>query len=213
LLRAFYYAEQIPRYRIDNKATFHIIYSCAATVDDISDFPNLARHLEPYKALMATRRETAQGKKPWFHLHWPRSTRYFEEPAIVSVRQTQQPVFSYSPQSAYCDLAVNVLSTRRGSQEEPLFSPHLAKTVLQRCALYLNSKFVENWLRMNGKMKGDTFQIDQGPLKRVPIPRGLLESSELSKSLDGVWEGMEQHGQGEGEVREAVEDVLNRLLW
>ena len=58
---------------------------------------------------------------------------------------------------------------------------------LKVLSVYLNTHFVHDWLRQNGKMKGDTFQIDRGPLEKIPIPKELFEQSNLHKSFLGLY--------------------------
>jgi hypothetical protein len=198
IIRQFSYADRISRFEFYGPALHRLIYSSTETVNDLSTFPRLESHLRPYMSLMSTRRETAAGSKPWFHLHWPRTQALFESSKIVAVRQTSAPRFAYVAGPIYFDLAVNVL-----------VASHLPDCVLRRCALVLNSSPIAQWLRENGKMKGEMFQVDQGPLTKVPIPRDVLEGTALSYALDRIWELRALRRMQDEEVLKMVDDALS----
>jgi hypothetical protein len=199
IIRHFSYAESIGAFEFIGEANHRLIYSSTETVDDISDFSHIADHLLPYRALLETRRETANGQKPWFHLHWPRTQELFESPKIVSVRMTPRPRFAFVRDAIYFDLAVNVL-----------VAPMLSEEVLKRCSLVLNSGIVAQWLRDNGKMKGEMFQVDKGPLEKVPIPRAILENTPLSAVLDTIWERRTKERLSDGDVISLTDQALEQ---
>src|SRR5206468_6578667 len=105
-------------------------------------------------------------------LHWPRKERIFIGPKIISVRQTIRPLFAFSDEPAYCDLSVNIIRHRQNDED-----------LLKALAAYLSSRRVREWLQLNGKMKGNIFQIDRGPLEKIPIPRDLFDRADLFESL------------------------------
>ena len=63
---------------------------------------------------MDDRRETLNGRIPWFSLHWARSKEFFEgEPRILSVRKCSKPTFTYVETDAYVQMAFNIIKSKR----------------------------------------------------------------------------------------------------
>ena len=107
------------------------------------------------------RRETREGKRAWWHLHWPRDPALFTGgPRLLAARQARRPVFAWAEGECWVDLAVNVLRLRDGGRGE-----------LERLLALLRGSAFERWYRARGKRKGDILQIDAGPLLRFPVQR------------------------------------------
>ena len=160
----------------------NIIYSTGDTVGRDSEIPNLALFLRPCRPLMDARRETANGKRKWFQLHWPRVQSLFESPGIVAVRMAKQPVFAWTDGGIYFDLSVNLIIPKNADHGKLLF-------------LYLQTEFVKLWLKHRGKMKGGVYQVDGKPLRSIPVPdfsrfRGKQDVESVSK-FAADWFGVE----------------------
>ena len=53
----------------------------------------------------------------------------------------------------------------------------------------LNSKLIEFWLRYQGKMQGDNFQIDKEPLMNIPIYKpNQDEEDKIVAIVDKIYE-------------------------
>lgn len=135
----------------------HIIYTTRNNATNSKKIPSIISHLKPCRVLMDERRETLNGDRKWYQIHWPRDEKYFLKPGIVAVRMGKTPTFAWTKGGIYFDLAVNMIIPK---------NKKTGKAILH----YLNSEFVASWLRHCGKMKGDSFQLDVGPLKSIPIP-------------------------------------------
>jgi len=119
--------------------------------------PHILEHLEKYRPIMEERRENKSGSIEYFNLHWPRDEEFFSEgPKVLSLRKCpNRPVFSYTEDDCYVMLSFNVIKTER------LNSKYL--TAL------LNSNLIAFWLKYQGKMQGDLYQVDKGPLMNIPV--------------------------------------------
>lgn len=135
----------------------YLLYLTESTCPDISKYKNLHMHLAKYKEIMEERRETQQGRREWYHLHWPKDSSFFENEGIVSVRMTSEPTFCWNPGSIYFDLGVNVIKMEN-------------KKIMKLLFTYLCSPLVSAWLRNYGKVKGSQLQVDGAPLENIPVP-------------------------------------------
>ncbi len=116
----------------------------------------LMEHLDKYREIMEARRENINGKRDFFHLHWPRNEMFFQEGAkILSVRKCDIPTFVYTDIPAYVMMAINIIKTKRIN--------------LKYLTGILNSKLVTFWLKHRGKMQGTNYQIDKQPLLSIPL--------------------------------------------
>lgn len=134
----------------------------------------LIRHLERFRPLMERRRETRMGRMKYYHVHWPRREEFFlSGPKILAARKCARPTFTYTEREAYVMMSFNVIRTERVS--------------MKYLAALLNSRLMQFWFRLRGKMQGDAFQMDTAPILRapvrVPLPDMLEEAEKLSGAL------------------------------
>lgn len=134
----------------------------------------LIRHLERFRPLMERRRETRMGRMKYYHVHWPRREEFFlSGPKILAARKCARPTFTYTEREAYVMMSFNVIRTERVS--------------MKYLAALLNSRLMQFWFRLRGKMQGDAFQMDTAPILRAPVrvphPDMLEEAERLSGAL------------------------------
>ena len=134
----------------------------------------LIRHLERFRPLMERRRETRMGRMKYYHVHWPRREEFFlSGPKILAARKCARPTFTYTEREAYVMMSFNVIRTERVS--------------MKYLAALLNSRLMQFWFRLRGKMQGDAFQMDTAPILRAPVrvphPDMLEEAERLSVFL------------------------------
>ncbi|MCS6886503.1 MAG: N-6 DNA methylase [Acidobacteriota bacterium] len=140
-------------------------------------YPTVIAYLERYKPLLASRRETLKGARRWFELHWPRSPFLHHGPRIISLRQTPKPLFSLVEEDCYFDLSVNILKAEN--------------TILLRAlGVYLNTRFVREYLFVHGKHKGQIYQVDAEQLKTIPVPEQLLAETPLRCTFVQLYEAV-----------------------
>jgi len=114
-------------------------------------------HLDKYRPIMEERRENKSGSILYYNLHWPRDEKFFKKGGkIISLRKCpKRPIFSYTDIDCYVMLSFNVIKTNRLN--------HKYLTGL------LNSDLMAFWLKYQGKMQGDLYQVDKAPLMDLPI--------------------------------------------
>jgi hypothetical protein len=99
----------------------------------------------------------------WWHLHWPREARLFEEPRILAVQMSREPRFAYAMSPAYVGFSVNVISTRADVTDTGLWT-------LESLLPVLNSSWAVSWFETHGKQRGVNLDITGGTLKQFPLP-------------------------------------------
>ena len=79
-IKGFLFGGDIARYN-QVSAPQKIIY--LTRQDIIKDKPNFESRIAKDREKLSKRRETQQGKIPWYALHWPRDQKIFEQPKIL----------------------------------------------------------------------------------------------------------------------------------
>ena len=193
------YHTHVARYRLPETAQ-RLLYLTRRGSETLDDMPNIEGHLRRFKPVMEARRETKNGRIPWFALHWPRHPRFFEGPAIVSLRKTPRPCFCSTPGGHMFSLATNLILPPEGLD------------ILSLLAI-LNSDVVAFWLQHRGKKQGSQLQVDTAPLQRIPLPTlSMTERAELSRRADEMQRLMLRRDAPEAAQKiDALDAEINRL--
>ena len=165
-VRPYYTAADISRYWSRSAPTQWLLYLNRDTAPDLTALPNIARHLSRFRPLLERRRETQLGKVAWWHLHWPRESRLFEQPRILAVQMCLEPRFAYVESPTYVGFSINVIVSQTETTEGNL-NATLGLTGLEAI---LNSRFAREWFSSNAKRRGVNLDITGGTLKNFPIP-------------------------------------------
>lgn len=172
-VRPYYSAAGITRDWSPPEPTHWLLYLNRDTAPDIALLPHIFRHLSRFRPLLERRRETLQGKIPWWHLHWPRESRLFEEPRILAVQMCREPLFAYVEAPTYVGFSVNLIVSKRRAAETRLIS----ELSLPKLAAALNSQWASEWFSTHAKRRGVNLDITGSTLKDFPIPDNLIEDS------------------------------------
>lgn len=133
----------------------------------------LIGHLERFRPLMERRRETKMGRMKYYHVHWPRREEFFlSGPKILAARKCARPTFTYTEREAYVMMSFNVIRTERVS--------------MKYLAALFNSRLMQFWFRLRGKMQGDAFQMDTAPILRAPVRVPTLSMLEQAERLSDI---------------------------
>ena len=199
LLKPLFEPVDAARYSLKGVNRLELIYSNASQVSKMDKgLPaRIHEHLLRYKKIMDARRETSQGRLPWYCLHWPRDVRLFERgPRIFSVRKCAIPTFSYVDECAYVMMSFNVIKTDRIDQKY--------------LTALLNSKVVRYWLQHKGKMQGGQFQVDKEPLLAIPlVAPPSIEQQRIAKLVDRILQATEKL---QAAVLDSERDRCQRLI-
>lgn len=197
MLKPLYEPSDVDRYAV-HANRLEIIYSNASLGLDLP--PRLRAHLQPFKAVMDERRETRDGRLPWYRLHWPRDPRFFEDGGrVLSVRKCAYPTFVYVEGPAYVMMAFNVIKTPRLNQ--------LYLTGL------LNSTVVAFWLRHRGKLQGHLFQVDKEPLLSIPIYQPPRAQQDLVAAVVKAVIASKRTGNEKASQAARFEQLVNGLVY
>lgn len=136
-----------------------LIYATAATWPNLEDAPTLAAHLRRYRPIMEARRETANGRRAWWHLHWPRDASLWGQQKLIALQMAPRPSFAVAERAAYVSFSANVVLL-----DEVQESLHYVAAVL-------NSSLLARWFDVHGKRRGVGLDISGSLLRRAPVRR------------------------------------------
>lgn len=150
LIKPYYSPKELFRYYGDNINSEWIIYTNSKfkNINEIEQYPNIKAHLDKYNAIITS------DNRP-YGLHRARKEKFFKGEKITSLRKCNIPTFTYTDFDCYVSAMYYVIQTDRFN--------------LKYLTALLNSKLVKFWLKHQGKMQGDIFQVDKEPLLKIPI--------------------------------------------
>lgn len=148
----FYKSSSVQPYRLQ-KHSQYLIYLEGSEGED---HPLVREHLSRYRALLERRREAAEGRIPYYALHWKRKRSIFTGEKILVPQRALRPTFAYSEDPVYASADVYFINQM---QKDPFF-----------LLAYLGSGIVERYLHYLGKRKGSYHELYSKPLGEIPVP-------------------------------------------
>ncbi len=91
----------IDAYYVPDDSGYRIIYITKDT--PIKKFPKTYKHLMAFREKLSNKRETRQGKLPWYSMHWPRYPGLFDAPKVI-LRQTADTLIAAIDTKGYYTL-------------------------------------------------------------------------------------------------------------
>jgi type I restriction-modification system DNA methylase subunit len=153
----------INRYRLilDDE---YILYSVKTASPDIQKA--IENHLTPYKEKLSKKRETKQGKLPWYCLHWARKEGDFTEPKIL-IRQTADNIIGVFDNSNYYPIdSLHTLNLRPSVADKTN-----NEDVLRFLLGILNSKLFKYLYKWKLDEDGKVYpQVKKVNIEWLPIP-------------------------------------------
>ena len=170
LIKQLYTSEQVHRYFTERDNKLNVIYTTSHFKDpnSLNDYPKLKNHLDRFQAIVTST------YKP-YGLHRSRKESFFKGSKILVLRKCSElPVFSYVEFDSFVTQSFNVIKSNR--------------TNLKYLTAILNSNLIRFWLLNKGKMQGDNFQLDTGPLLDIPIFKSNDKKiiSKIAKLIDDI---------------------------
>ena len=150
LVKPFYTTNELDRFYGNNKNNLWVIYTNSSFNDPetIAPYPNIKEHLDKFQEVITS------SNKP-YGLHRAREEDFFKGDKIISLRKCTRPTFTFTDFDCY------VSQTYFSIQTERLNQKYLTGL--------LNSNLIAFWLKYQGKMQGDLYQVDKGPLMNIPV--------------------------------------------
>lgn len=155
----------IHRYITETDTDSELLY--ANSVEELA--PGVLTYLEKFKAILQSRREFKDGKRPWYNLHWARTPKIFNGEKIVVPYRSPENTFAYNDTAFYGTTDMYFI-TQKNSPE----------VNLKALVGILNSKLIYVWLYNRGKRKGEILELFTSPLQEIPI---AIASGEDDKNL------------------------------
>ncbi len=150
---------QISKYHINYDDKLWVFYITKDT--NISEATNIIAYLKKFKPILSSKRETTEGKLPWYSLHWAREKSIFEyEEKIVNSRHALSNIFALETKHYFeqSDIMITVIKDEYYKTFPPKYILGL-----------LNSKLMYVWLLKRGKLKGKSLELYGKPLEEIPI--------------------------------------------
>ncbi|MFN2262287.1 MAG: Eco57I restriction-modification methylase domain-containing protein [Psychroflexus sp.] len=150
IVKPFFTTSELGRFFGINKNKYWVIYTDSSfnKIDSINPYPNLKTHLDKFQDVITS------SNKP-YGLHRAREENFFKGEKIISLRKCARPTFTFTDFDCY------VSQTYFSIQTENLNQKYLTGL--------LNSDLIAFWLKYQGKMQGDLYQVDKAPLMDLPI--------------------------------------------
>ncbi|MHB8898112.1 MAG: Eco57I restriction-modification methylase domain-containing protein [Thermoguttaceae bacterium] len=158
LIRPYHDLCDLGRYHWEASPSRRLIYSTRETWPRLQDFPVLAAHLARFRPILEARRETRQGARAWWHLHWPREPRIWEVPKLVALQMAPRPSFAVAHAPTWSSFSTNVFVPGPQVRED-----------LRYFAAILNSRLLWKWFQHHAKRRGVGLEINGHVLARAPI--------------------------------------------
>ena len=164
LVKPFYTTTELHRFYGTNKNRLWVIYTDSSfnNAEKIEPYPNLKEHLDKFQEVITS------SNKP-YGLHRAREEKFFNGEKIISLRKCARPTFTFTDFDCY------VSQTYFSIQTERLNQRYLTGL--------LNSNLISFWLKYQGKMQGDLYQVDKEPLMNLPIINPTNEIQEKIAEL------------------------------
>jgi len=150
LVKPFFTTTELHRFYGTNKNRLWVIYTDSSfnNAEKIEPYPNLKEHLDKFQEVITS------SNKP-YGLHRAREEKFFNGEKIISLRKCARPTFTFTDFDCYVSQTYFSIQTERLSQ--------------RYLTGLLNSNLIAFWLKYQGKMQGDLYQVDKEPLMNLPI--------------------------------------------
>jgi adenine-specific DNA-methyltransferase len=150
IIKPYYTSSELGKYAAIKKNKLWVIYTDSRFKKDdaIAPYPSIKKHLDKFSAIITS------DNYP-YGLHRARDENFFIGEKIISLRKCGEPTFTYTDFPCYVSQTYNVIKTDRVN--------------LHFLTGLLNSRLIKFWLKHQGKMQGQNFQIDKEPLLSIPL--------------------------------------------
>ena len=174
LIKPFYTTSELDRFYGDRKNSLWVIYTDSSfkNPESIRSYPSIKEHLDKFQDVITS------DNKP-YGLHRAREERFFQGDKIISLRKCARPTFTFTDFDCYVSQTYFSIKTDRLNQK---FLTGL-----------LNSNLIAFWLKYQGKMQGDLYQVDKGPLMNIPVKEPSEQmQNEIEELVTGIIENRQK---------------------
>lgn len=193
IIKPYYTPKEICRYFVNKENKYFIIYTDSSfkNSNKILEYPNIKKHLDLFQDIITSE------NKP-YGLNRARQESIYKEEKILIIRKCgDTPSFSYVDFDSYVSRAYLIIKTNRFN--------------LKSLTALLNSKLIAFWLKKEGKIQGDNYQIDKTPLLNIPLPNFTPHIDEsLSNYVDELMKLAQTNNQAE---MNKIEAKINLIIY
>lgn len=160
-VKPFYKNSMLEKYCSGYKTEEYFIIT--NNIQNISDYPNLKKHLLRYKIILDARYRNfalinADKEGKWYYLYGYRPNTNFEGEKIVTPYRSKGNRFSFSSEPLYGSIDIFYID---------IFDKNFSIFYVLGI---LNSDLILYWLQKNCKKKGENLELYAEPLGKIPIP-------------------------------------------
>lgn len=160
LLRPYHDLCDLRRYWTAEVPSRNLIYATRRTCPEIESFPQLLKHLNRFRRVMESRRETRIAHNQWWHLHWPREERIWTSNKLVVQQMAKRPSFVPAFSPMYVSFSANVFIPATETRED-----------LRYLSGLLNSQILWAWFEHHAKHRGIGLELNGHILQQAPVRR------------------------------------------
>jgi len=195
LIKPYYTTGELKGYYSNPKNKLWLIYTDSSFKrnNSLDNYPNLKKHLNQFTDVITS------DNKP-YGLHRSRDEYFFKgEKIIVQRKCPSKPIFTYTNFDAYVSATFYVIKTNRIN--------------IKYLTGLLNTKLIEFWLRYEGKMQGNNFQLDKEPLMNIPIYKPSNEEEiPIVDLVDKILKAKQDNPEADTTELEAqIDDIVYKL--
>lgn len=183
-----------------------LIYASPETAFSPQTYPVLCRHLERFRPIMERRRETAAGRRAWYHLHWPRRRALFASPKVLIPQLAREPRCCVVEGDAAVGISVNLIAAPDAEAAHAL------------CAI-LNSAWAAKWFGAHAKRRGVGLDIGVACLRAFPLSAAAAKWLDMPArvrqrdvAMSRLADLARQLAAAAPQPCEALEDEINALV-
>jgi hypothetical protein len=160
LLKPYLQSSDCVPYGMIRRPRRYLIYATESTWPMFESCPVLGRHLKRFRSLMEARRETRAGRRPWWHLHWPREAVNWQAPKMVVIQMARRPTGLSLFEPIYVPFHCHLFQPRAETRER-----------LEYLTALINSRPMHRWFEQHAKHRGVGLDLTGTLLRNVPVRR------------------------------------------
>jgi type I restriction-modification system DNA methylase subunit len=186
LIKPFFTSNELERYYGKPQNKLWVIYTDSSfnNPETVAPYPNIKEHLDRFQEVITS------SNKP-YGLHRAREERFFKNDKIISLRKCVRPTFTFTDFDCYVS--------------QTYFSIQTERLNLKYLTGLLNSDLIAFWLKYQGKMQGDLYQVDKGPLMNLPILEPSEEKqNEVANLVTQIIEGKQKENDYSNLLKTAI---------
>jgi type I restriction-modification system DNA methylase subunit len=186
LIKPFFTSNELERYYGKPQNKLWVIYTDSSfnNSETVAPYPNIKEHLDRFQEVITS------SNKP-YGLHRAREERFFKNDKIISLRKCVRPTFTFTDFDCYVS--------------QTYFSIQTERLNLKYLTGLLNSDLIAFWLKYQGKMQGDLYQVDKGPLMNLPILEPSEEKqNEVANLVTQIIEGKQKENDYSNLLKTAI---------